>query len=261
MNSYSYDKACDIGRLGTEITQSSVITKTLDHIDSQSSPQQTTIWFDSPLTDAERVHLDNLIIRHLKTIKDSVIVDIQEIDVDGAQIVRLKAAKKGWTYCATPIEFQTSRLSDTLYSKLVDGTSRPGITMKSYNAQDQEVITPGLLNANYSTIVKTVIDFEPNHDYEIIGGFIRTINDITADIRIWIIAVPDIPSGSGGSKEMVGGLNLNYMKPENTFFVDGRVTKMLPYNESLHTNKLRFVLKYPAGANESIVINLEYYKE
>lgn len=186
--------------------------------------------------------------------------NIWQYDSDGAAIVRQKAAKKGWTYGAVPVEFQTSRLSDTLYSKTHDDVSRSWITMKAYNASDVEVTTPGIANVNYATIVKTVIDFEPTYDYEIIGGFIRTINDINQDIRLWIIAVPDVPAQYGGSKEMVGGLNLNYMKPENIYFVDGRVTKLLAYNATNHTNKLRFILKYPAGAFESISINIELYK-
>lgn len=185
---------------------------------------------------------------------------ISQIDTDGAHIVRLKAAKKGWTYSVVPIEFETSRRSNLLYSKLADNTNRSGITLKVYDANDVEVTTDGLLNANWATITKTVIDFEPTYDYEVIGGYIRTLNDITMDIRIWIVAVPDIDAGSGGSKEMIGGLNLNYMKPENVFNVDGRVSKSLKYDATYHTNKLRMILRYPAGTHEFICINLEHYK-
>lgn len=191
--------------------------------------------------------------------KTAFVVD--QLDTDGAQIVRQKAAKKGWTYTVIPIEFQTSRLSDSVYSKHYEGTDRSGISLKAYNNSDVEVTTPGIANVNYASIVKTVIDFEPEYDYEVIGGFIRTINDISSDIRLWIVAVPDISAGSGGSKEMVSGLNLNYMKPENVYFVDGRVTKFLSYNATYHTNKLRFILKYPAATNENVVINIELYKQ
>lgn len=182
------------------------------------------------------------------------------IDADGAAIVRNKAATKGWTYTVIPIELETSRRSNYLYSKLVDGTDRSGITLKTYNAQDEEVTTDGLANINWTTICKTVIDFEPTYDYEVIGGYIRTINDISADIRLWIVAVPDISAENGGSKEMVGGLNLNFMKPENVFNVDGRASKYLTYSATYHTNKLRFILKYPAGTNERITINIEHYR-
>lgn len=181
-------------------------------------------------------------------------------DDDLATIVRMKAAKAGWTYSMVPIEFETARRSTSVYSKLADGTDRGGITLKAYDAQDAEVTTDGIAGANWETIVKTVIDFEPTHDYEVIGGYVRSINDITTDIRLWIIAVPDIAAGSGGSKEMVGGLNLNFMKPENVYNVDGRVTKSLTYSAQNHTNKLRFIFKYAAGTHETLSLNIELYK-
>lgn len=193
--------------------------------------------------------------------KSSWNLPVSSRDSDGANIFRNKAAKKGWSYAIIPIEFETSRrqTSTTFYSKLADGTDRSDITLKCYDANDAEVTTDGALDVNWATIVKTVIEFEPTYDYEVIGGYIRTLNDITSDIRLWIIAVPDIAAPSG-SKEMVGGLNLNFLKPENSFNVDGRVSKYLTYSSTYHTNKLRFIFKYPAGTHESIVINIEHYR-
>lgn len=184
-----------------------------------------------------------------------------QYDTDGASITRNKAAKKGWTYCSLPFEFQTSRLSDTLFSQDSTGTSRSFITMKVYDNTDTEVTTAGLLNANYATIVKTVVDFEPPYDFEIIGGVLRTLTSISADIRLWIVAVPDIPANMGGSKEMGGGINLRYLAPGNEFAVDGRVTKFAAYSATYHTNKIRLIFKYPAGTNESLQTVVELYKQ
>lgn len=181
-------------------------------------------------------------------------------DTDGASVVRNKAAKSGWTYAAVPLEFETARLSDSVYSKLVDGTDRAGITLKAYNSSDVEVTTAGVLNANLATIVKTVLDLELPYDFELIGGSLRTLTSITDDMRLWIIAVPDISAGSGGSKEMTGGLNLRYLAPGNEFRVDGRVSKYMSYNATYHTNKLRFIFTYPAGTNEQLSITMEIYK-
>jgi len=181
-------------------------------------------------------------------------------DIDGIPFFRLKASKKGWTYNAIPIEFQTSRLSDTLYSKDHTNASRSGITLKAYNASDQEVTVPGLLNANYATIVRTVIDIELPYDVEVIGGTLRALNDISQDLRCWVVAVPDIAAPTG-SKEMVGGINLNYLAPNNAYEVDGRVTKLLTYDATYHTSKLRFIFRYNAGVNESLSVVLETYKQ
>jgi len=191
---------------------------------------------------------------------DTTNMSLWQNDTDGAQIVRIKAAKKGWTYCAMPFEFQTARLSDTLFSQDNAGNTRNWITLKAYNAQDEEVTTAGLLNANYATIVKTVIDFEPPFDYEVIGGNMRTVTDITSDMRMWIVAVPDIPANLGGSKEMASGINLRYLTPGNEYIVDGRVSKFLTYNATYHTNKLRLIIKYPAGTNEFLSTVIEMYR-
>src|SRR6185295_3446720 len=81
-------------------------------------------------------------------------------DVDGALIVRQKAAKKGWSFWAIPIELTTSTLA-TLYCKTADGNDIPGITCKIYDANNAEITTGGLANINLAACVKTVIDFEP----------------------------------------------------------------------------------------------------
>lgn len=189
---------------------------------------------------------------------------LEQLDSDGASIVRTKAAKKGWTYNAIPIEIKTSTLAavDTpIYAKMIDGSDRSGMVYKIYNNSDIEITTPGALNANLGTAVKTVVSFEPSFDYEVIGGNIRIENDLTQDMRLYIIAVPDVPANLGGSKEMCGGINLRYLAPQNMWEVDGRVTKLLKYDAIYHTNKLQFVFKHPAGLSHKIILTLEYYRE
>lgn len=185
---------------------------------------------------------------------------MNQLDSDGAQIVRNKAAKKGWTFCSLPIEFDTARLSDTLYSKDSAGVDRSFITMKAYDNNNVEVTTPGLAGINYASIAKTVIDFEPPYDYEIIGGDLRTLTAITSDMRLWLVAAPDI-AAPNGSKEMGGGINLKYLSPGNVWSVDGRVTKFATYNAMFHTNKIRLIFKYPAGTNESLQVIIQLYKQ
>ena len=51
--------------------------------------------------------------------------NLWQSDTDGAQIVRVKAAKKGWTYGAIPIEFRTAEIG-SLWSKTSDGIDRSG---------------------------------------------------------------------------------------------------------------------------------------
>lgn len=183
-------------------------------------------------------------------------VPLTRLDSDGANVVRIKAARSGWTYGCVPLEFTTSSLASSLFSQLPDGAPRSGISLKLYNELGSEITTPDSL----STATTTVVDFEPTYDYELIGGSVRTATPIAVDMRLWIVAVPDIPGGSGGSKEMAGGINLRYLSPDNLYQVDGRVSKLLSYNAVYHTNKLRFILKYPAGTSESLALNIELYR-
>jgi hypothetical protein len=177
-------------------------------------------------------------------------------DVDGSVIIRPKAAKAGWTYHLTAPQFATSTI-DSLYHKDVYGTDLNQCTVKYYDASGAELTTQGSCDTD---CVKTVFSFEPPWDYEIIGGTIKTIGAVTADVRAWVIAAPDIPAAYGGSKVMVQGVNLRFIDPNNGIEADGRASKFMTYNSSLHTNKLQLILKHPAGHKEEIMMAFELYK-
>lgn len=177
-----------------------------------------------------------------------------QYDSDGAQIVRQKAAKKGWSFWALPIEITTSTLSGSLYCKDSAGNDISGTSCKIYNSNNEEITTAGVLNANLNTCVKTVIDFEAAFDYEIVGGELRINSNPAQDVRMWIIGAPDIPVNMGGSKEFASGVNLKFLAPDSGFSIDGRVTKYIQYNAVDHRGKLRIMLKHPAGSQ----INLQF---
>lgn len=193
-------------------------------------------------------------------IKTLISSNVPTRDTDGAQIVRIKAAKRGWTFAAIPIEFRTSEIG-SLYSKTHDGQDRAGVTLKFYDANGTEITTEGLAEVNETTIIRSVIDFEPPYDYEVIGGTLRIGSDIAFDCRLWIIAVPDVSVEAGGSKEMAGGLNLKFLAPQQMFSIDGRVSKTLTYNSTYHTNKLRFIFQHQAGAKTDIHVNVELFRQ
>jgi hypothetical protein len=176
-------------------------------------------------------------------------------DADGAQIVRTKAAKKGWTYAAIPIEFTTSKF-DSCISELVDGTTRSGFTFKIYDDQDAEITS----SANEANAVRAVIEWEPTYDYEVIGGQLQQHTEPTTNMRVWIIGVPDIPVGSGGSKEMVGGINLKYIDPSDKVQTDGRASKYMSYDAVNHTNKLQLTIKHDVGIIHDLMMILEIYR-
>jgi hypothetical protein len=179
-----------------------------------------------------------------------------QFDVDNALIVRTKAAKKGWTYCATGFTFSLATPA-SVSALNVDGTSKSWITVTCKDASGV-IVTDSSLS---STIVQTYVDFEPPYDYEVIGGELRQSLTLIDDVIFFILAAPDIPAAAGGSKVMAEGLNIKFLAPGNMFSVDGRVSKLLTHNSVYHTSKLRFVFWHRAGLQEQIMITVEHYRQ
>jgi len=262
MFSYVYQKQVNIDRLTKEIVDSN-ITIVLDHIDSLGL--DITIWFKAELSIEEEITLSNIVSSHepiALLIEETKVVltdgqgnVLNQIDNDKAQIVRVKAAKRGWVYSAISMEFCTGAIN-TKFSEDADGNDRDWISIKYYDGYDQEVTEVEF----ESTIVKTVVDFMPPYDYEVIGGSLRTLASIENDLRLWIIAVPDIPISFGGSKEMASGINLKFMSSGNVYDVDGRVSKMLVYDPIYKTNKLRLLFKQPPNTREYLSVVIELYR-
>jgi hypothetical protein len=193
--------------------------------------------------------------------KASAFSTLYQFDTDGANIVRQKAAKKGWSFWAVPIEITTSTLSGSVYCKDNTGADISGISCKIYDSNNAEITTAGFLNANLNTCVKTVLDFEPSFDYELIGGELRINSNPSQDVRMWIVGAPDIPAIYGGSKEFASGVNLKFMAPDSSFQIDGRVTKYVPYNAVDHRGKLRIILKHPAGTQVNMQFVIHLYRQ
>lgn len=183
-------------------------------------------------------------------------VDASPKDNDGASVTRPKAAKAGWTYHLTGPEFVTSTIN-SLYHKDLAGNDLNESMVKFYDANNAELQTQQDCD---SSCVKTVFSFEPTWDYEIIGGTIKTFNDIVEDVRVWVIAVPDISAAHGGSKIMAQSLNLKFIDPNNGIEADGRVSKYMAYSATLHTNKIQLIIKHPVGFKEPVTMILEVFR-
>lgn len=192
---------------------------------------------------------------------DALGVATSQFDTDGATIVRPKAAKKGWSFYALPPEITTSTLGGTLYCKDLEGEDISGISCKIYDEDDDEITEAGLAGINLLTCVKTVLDIELPYDFELIGGSLRIHSNPAQDLRIWIIGAPDIPAIYGGSKEFASGVNLKFLAPDNSFDVDGRVTKYITYNATTHSSKIRILMRHGAGLTVNMQVLLHLYRQ
>lgn len=186
---------------------------------------------------------------------------LSQIDTDGAQVVRIKAAKRGWSFWSVPVEITTSTLLGSLFCQDSSATNIPWISCKIYDGNNAEITTAGLLNANLNQCVKTVIDLEPTFNFEIIGGSLRINSNPSQDVRLWLVAAPDIPVNMGGSKEFASGINLKFLAADNSWEVDGRVTKAVTYDPTYHSGKIRIILKHPAGLQVNMMFVVELYRQ
>lgn len=166
-------------------------------------------------------------------------------DADGATVVRIKAAKAGWTYNATSFSFQTSKLNS------LDGDSSIA-SIKFFKSNGDEVTSV----TEESLITKTKVKFYPPYNYEIIGGFLHCASPVTENVKLKIVGVPSVPPSYGGSKIMASNLNLRYIK-EQVLRIDGRVTKFMEYPYS----DIEFEFTHPAGYVTDLQITVEVYKQ
>jgi hypothetical protein len=166
-------------------------------------------------------------------------------------------APLGWTYHGHSWDVVTSQLG-SLYDKKVDGSDWGWVTVKYYNANNEEIVTQSAADTD---CVKTIIDWEPNVDFELIGGEVRCESSPSGDLRLWVTGAPDIPAQNGGSKDIISGINLRMIEPKTPIKTDGRVSKRMIYNPTLHTGKIRFTIKHEAGLKQRMSFIIEGYKE
>lgn len=183
--------------------------------------------------------------------------DITEIDTEGRQITRVAAGKKGWSYYALSVEFETSKL-DGLYCKDISGTNISGISSKFYNAAGTELTTQETIDTD---CVKTVVIIAPSYDYEVISGNIKQISAPSTNVRMYVQA-GILELGGAYVKTFVDNLNLKFSGtvPVET---DGRASKYMtkdipgvPYQ----ANQFRFTVKHDAGLKHPLVVTIETFR-
>lgn len=184
-------------------------------------------------------------------------------DSDGSPLQRIKITTSGWHYQLHGLEFETSKLN-SLYSKKVDNTNYSFGNLKFYESIDgiETEITGDNLNQSYldSSCIKTIMDWEPTYDLEIIGGMLKMNTSPNEDLRMWVVGVPDVPEAYGGSKSFAVNVNLKYVGIEEGVKVDGRAPKYLTYNATYHTNRIRMIFRHSAGFKHNLMMVFEIFK-
>ena len=176
---------------------------------------------------------------------------------DGRLTVRDSTANRMANFKLRAISFITASTTGLHNVSPITDADYGDVAVKLYDAA-------GALTTNESLAVKTVVDFEPHYDYEIIGGFIdlpSTLKDGTTNQ--WFISavgVPDYPPAYFGQVDFVSEVNLEAVTNQRVIS-DGRAVSYMPYNYggNPHTNLLRFTVKHPAGAQLRFQAYLEHF--
>lgn len=211
--------------------------------------------FDSDLVLVTQIDQDSTQGQDFETnYKQVKNMPLEPKDADGSKLTRGKVAPLGWLYQLHGVDFTTAKLNSAFNQDEL-GNDLGFATVELYDAQDI-LITE---EVNEGNAVKTVINWEPTHTFEIIGGDYLQGEKPTQDVRLWVIAVPDVPKEYGGDKDFIqGGINLKHIMC--SLEADGRVAKKLSYIEGMKLTKMEITLKHPAGYQHSGQMLFEIFK-
>jgi len=180
---------------------------------------------------------------------------------DGRDTVRITTANKGTIYKLRTFSFYTADITklhnmDPRQGLLGAGATYGDITYNLYDVNGNNT------NATPALAVRTVVDWEPTYNYEVIGGHL----DIPAAIRggvtdSWyfsVIGLPDVPAASGGNVDFLSEVNLE-ADGTGRVVLDGRSTTYLTYSATNHTNKIRCIVKHPVGTSQRFQVAIEIF--
>jgi len=177
------------------------------------------------------------------------------LDTDGSPIIRDKITQAGWTFAQRGIILKTSKIG-SLECKKNDNTDWSDVSLKFYNASNTELTTQGDCDTD---CVKTVMDWEPTFNYDLIGGELITLTtptDYDNECRFWVVVAPDIAQAYGGSINLIDN---RVVRSASSIKADGRRVKTMYYSSTYHTNKFRIILRHQAGQQVGLIMIYEYY--
>lgn len=194
-------------------------------------------------------------------------VTIPERDDDGALLSTIKLTHPGWQYQHASFEATTCKLNSHV-EIMPDGTDPGYGVLKFYDNADVELVQGGSeSDADFqirldSNCKKTILDWTPTHDYMIIGGQMRQQTAPSGNVRMWVVGVPGIPAGAGGSKVFINNLNMKFLANSESMVADGRTPKELLYNDPIPgTNTMRYQFVADGlGVQHTIHVSMEIFK-
>lgn len=176
-----------------------------------------------------------------------------------------KFAPTGWKQQRFETEFQTST-ADSVHEKDYLNQDIGWSSLKFYktvNGEDVECIDQADRDLNCT---RTDLEWMPNMDYMIKGGWVSQFQDLDEDLYAWVQAgVLDPQYGVSPVTFAEGGINLRYIAQKTPTGLDGVAGTILSYSHpllgpGLGTNKIRFVLRHSAGKKQRIQCIMDIFR-
>ena len=103
----------------------------------------------------------------------------------------------------------------------------------------------------------TMIRFEPNYDYDVLGGSFEIIDyqHHTEEIFVNVVGNPDIPVEMGGTVQVI--TNEKYL--DRIVGIESKESMPLRYFEGLHTNVIVIYIKHPVGFQVPYQAKMMFY--
>jgi hypothetical protein len=189
----------------------------------------------------------------LRWLQNSIPVDVEVTDRVEARTVNCKLGRK-------------------LHNRYITFTTSDQDNYDNTNWKDEDFgdLTYIMKDVNGDTTTveadckETWLDWEPSFDYEIFGGgiFVPAELDGSNDDawEVHVVAVPDIPTAYGGSIDFIANPRIKWVKGTWLTVCSANNPAELLYDATYHTNKIRFVVKHPVGAQTEFQLNLGLYK-
>lgn len=265
---YSFTKEVNVPRLEAEIHQSQ-ITIALDNISALGDKLDVT--FKATLSPAEEAELTSLVSAHVPTPislppdQVEILNQLPVLSETGVLGTSPKYAPDGWVQKLYEIEFKTSE-KNSIHERDYLNQDIGWAELRFYNAAGDD-ITESSQAVLDSECVRTDLSWMPNQDYMIKGGLIAQIEAPTQNVYVWAQgAVLDDQYGGPQVTFAEGGINMCYVGPRDRVGLNGVSGTMMYHTHTLlgpgaGTNKLRFVVRHPAGLKHSLQAMFEIFME
>ena len=181
--------------------------------------------------------------------KTSGNVCIEPRAADGRITICSTTAKRTKNFKLRSVWFYSSRAGSARSGNPITDAEYGDVSLSLWKKVNNAWVT-----ATDADATKTVIDWDPTYAYEIIGGWIdlpTALRDgVTDEWFIACVGVPDY-AAYGLAVDFVSDVNLEAVMSQ-TIVSDGRATQYLSptivYGTNYHTNRIRCIIKHPAGA-------------